>query len=137
MKNISVDTDVCIDLLSGRQPFNKHAEKLFSLAEIKWIKIHVSALSFANIDYILHSQYSVHNSRQILAKFKTLVSVSPINNKIIDLALASDFADFEDAIQYYSAIEMGIKILITRNIKDFKGAKIDVMTPEIYLKKII
>lgn len=136
MKRLFVDTDVCIDLLSGRQPYNSYAEKLFSLADTKQIEICVSSLSFANIDYILHSQYSIHNSRQILAKFKTLVTVMPVESKTIDLAIASDFADFDDSIQYYSAIETGIDILITRNSKDFKKSTIKVITPETYLTKL-
>ena len=137
MKRVFVDTDVCIDLLSGRQPFNSYAEKLFSLADRGRIKICVSSLSFATIDYILHSHYSVHNSRQLLAKFKTLVTVLPVDSRTIDLAIASDFGDFEDSIQYYTAIESGIEILITRNTRDFKKSTIKVMNPETYLIKII
>ena len=84
---VFVDTDVCIDLLFGRQPFNKTAEVLFSLADKGKIKIFVSSLSFANIDYVLRSQYSTTHSRQIIAKFKTLVTVLPVDNKTIDLAI--------------------------------------------------
>ena len=135
MAKIFVDTDVCIDLLSGRKPFNATAEKLFSLADIGKIKICVSSLSFSNIDYVLRSQYSANHSRQIIAKFKTLVTVLSVDSKTIDLAIASDFNDFEDAIQYYSAIENGLTTLVTRNLKDFKKATIKVVTPETYLTK--
>ncbi len=135
MAKVFVDTDVCIDLLSGRKPFNATAEKLFSLADIGKIKIYVSTLSFANIDYVLRSQYSAYHSRQIIAKFKTLVGVLSVDSKTIDLAIASNFHDFEDAIQYYSAIENGITILVTRNIKDYKKSTITVVTPETYLTK--
>jgi len=137
MAKVFVDTDVCLDLLSGRKPFNASAEKLFSLADTGKVKLCVSSLSFANIDYVLRSQYSVQNSRKIIAKFKTLVSVLAVDNKTIDLAIASDFNDFEDAIQYYAAIENGITLLITRNIKDFKKSATTVVTPETYLKKPI
>ena len=135
MAKIFVDTDVCIDLLSGRKPFNATAEKLFSLADIGKIKICVSSLSFSNIDYVLRSQYSANHSRQIIAKFKTLVTVLSVDSKTIDLAIASDFHDFEDAIQYYSAIENGLTTLVTGNLKDFKKATIKVVTPETYLTK--
>lgn len=138
MAKIFVDTDVCIDLLSGRKPFNAVAEKLFSLADMGKIKICVSSLSFANIDYVLRSQYSSGNqSRQIIAKFKTLVTVLSVDNKTIDLAIASDFNDFEDAIQYYAAIENGITTLVTRNLKDYKKSTIKIMTPETYLTKTL
>ncbi|HUM46665.1 MAG TPA: PIN domain-containing protein [Chitinophagales bacterium] len=133
MSKIFADTDVCIDLLSSRKPFNAAAEKLFSLADTGKMEICVSSLSFVNIDYVLRSQYSNHSSRQIFAKFKTLVHVLPVDSRTIDLAIAADFNDFEDAIQYFVAIENGITVLVTRNIKDFKNATIKVVTPEIYL----
>jgi predicted nucleic acid-binding protein len=133
MTKIFVDTDVCIDLLSGRKPFNKTAEILFSQADNKKIKIYVSSISFSNIDYVLRSQYSSTHSRQVIGKFKTLVNVLAVDSKTIDLAIASDFQDFEDAIQYSCAIENNLTILITRNIKDYKKASITVLTPETFL----
>jgi predicted nucleic acid-binding protein len=134
MTRVFVDTDICLDLLSGRKPFNAAAEKLFSLGDTGEIEVCVSSLSFANIDYVLRSKYSGSNSRQIIAKFKTLVSVLSVESKTIDLAIASDFADFEDAIQYYSAMENGITVFLTRNLKDYRRATIKVMTPETFLK---
>ena len=135
MTKVFVDTDVCIDLLSGRKPFNKTAEILFSLADTGKIKINVSSLSFANIDYVLRSQYSTTHSRQIIAKFKTLVNVLSVDSKTIDLAVASDFNDFEDAIQYCCAIENNLTIVITRNLKDYKKATIKVLTPETFVSR--
>lgn len=136
MIKVFVDTDVCIDLLSGRQPFNTTAEILFSLADTRKIKIYVSSLSFANIDYVLRSQYSTNHSRQIVGKFKTLVQVLPVDSKTIDLALVSDFNDFEDAIQYSCAVEHNLTTLITRNIKDYKKASISILTPEAFLSLV-
>lgn len=128
-----MDTDVCIDLLSGRVPYNKSAELLFSLADRGKLKTYVSALSFSNIDYVLRSQYSNSHSRQVIGKFKTLVNVLSVDSKTIDLAIASDFADFEDAIQYACAIENNLTTIVTRNIKDYKKAVIQVLTPEVFL----
>jgi len=133
MAKIFVDTDVCLDLLSGRKPFNAIAERLFTLADLGKIKICVSSLSFSNIDYILQSQYKISDSRKILATFKTLVSVLAVDDKIVDLAIVSDFVDFEDAIQYNTAIENNIKILLTRNLKDYRKSIIQVMNPETFL----
>lgn len=133
MTRIFVGTDICLDLLSGRKPFNRYAEILFSLADSGKIKICVSSLSFANIDYVLRSQYGATDSRKIISKFKTLVVVLSVDDKIIELALASDFNDFEDAIQYYTTIENRISCLLTRNLRDYKTAGIQVMTPESFL----
>lgn len=136
MEKVFVDTDIVLDLLSGRQPFNKFAAELFSLADQGKLKIFVSSLSFAKINYILSRQYTNDQSRKKLLKFKTLVSVIAVNDKIIELALASDFKDFEDAIQYYAAIESGLTTLLTRNLKDFRKAQISIFTAEQFLKSL-
>lgn len=68
-------------------------------------------------------------------KFKTLVTVLSVSDKVVELALLSDFKDFEDALQYYTALENGVTLLLTRNLKDYKTAGIPIMTAEQYLKK--
>ena len=137
MTKVFADTDICIDLLSGRKPFISNAEKFFSLADNGKIKVFVSALSFSNIDYVLRSQYSGSYSRKTIAKFKTLVTVLPVDSRTIDLAIASEFNDFEDAIQYYTAIESGVNIFVTRNTKDYKKAHIQIISLETFLTKLI
>ncbi len=61
--------------------------------------------------------------RKILRKFKILVNILPLDDKITDLALNSEFRDFEDAIQYFTAIENDQDIIITRNQSDFKDGR--------------
>lgn len=136
MSKIFVDTDIVLDLLSGRQPHHDFAAELFSLADEKQIKLFVSSLCFSNVNYILSRQYNADQARKMLLKFKTLVAVLPVDDKTIELALSSDFKDFEDAIQYYTAIENDSTTLLTRNLKDFRKADISVMTAEQYLESI-
>jgi predicted nucleic acid-binding protein len=136
MEKVFVDTDIIIDLLAFREPFYEYSAALFSMADKGKIKIFVSPLSFSNVNYILSKQYSSDQARKKLLKFKTLVTVLSLNDKTIELALASDFKDFEDGVQYHTAIENNIKILLTRNLKDYKTANIPVMTPEAFIKEL-
>ena len=135
MNGVFVDTDIVLDLLGNRKPFYRHAAELFSIADRSEITIFVSSLSFSNLNYILSKQYSSNQARKILMKFKTLVTVLSVSDKVVELALLSDFKDFEDALQYYTALENGVTLLLTRNLKDFKTAGIPIMTAEQYLKK--
>lgn len=130
---VLVDTDIIYDVLAQREPYYQSAAKLFTLADEKKVRTAVSALSFANIHHLLSKQLSGEVAKHILRKFKILVKIVPINDKIIDLALNSGFDDFEDAIQYYCAIENECKILLTRNLKDYKKAQIPVMTAQDYI----
>jgi len=136
MEKVFVDTDIVLDLLSARQPHYKYAAELFSLADENEVRLCVSSLTFANINYILSKQLSSAQARKMLLKFKTLVNVLSVNDKIIELALASDFNDYEDAIQYNTAIENGLTTLLTRNLKDYKKAGIAIQTAQQFLKSI-
>jgi predicted nucleic acid-binding protein len=136
MKSIFIDTNIVLDLLAHRMPFYSEAAKLFSLADKKKVKLSISALCLADIHYILSKQIPEAEVRRILRKFKVLVNVLPMDDKITDLALNSEFRDFEDAIQYYTAIENDQDLIITRNQPDFKESKIPVMTAGEFIKSI-
>jgi predicted nucleic acid-binding protein len=133
MDKLLVDTNIVLDLLADNKEFLIEAQELFTLSDKKEVKLYVSSLTFANTFYILSQRMKLSNARKILRKFKVLVEVLPMDDKIIDLSLESDFKDFEDAIQYHTAIENDIKIIITRNLKDFKTSKIPVLTAKSYL----
>ncbi|MBK8414129.1 MAG: PIN domain-containing protein [Bacteroidetes bacterium] len=135
MAKVFVDTDIILDLLAGREPYYQYAAKLFSLADSGKIEICVSSLTFSNLNYILSKQFSVAQARKKLLTFKTLVTVLSVNEKVVDLALNSDFKDFEDALQYFTATEFKVTTLLTRNLKDFKKAEIAVLSAEQYLKQ--
>jgi predicted nucleic acid-binding protein len=135
MDKVFIDTDIILDVLAKREPHFKFAAHLLSLADTGKIKIGVSSLTFSNLNYMLSKQFGSAEARKVLVRFKTLVQVLTVNDKIIELALGSNFKDFEDAIQYYCAINNNYKTLLTRNLKDYKAAKIPVMTAESFLKK--
>lgn len=136
MDKVFIDCDICLDLLSERPPHYTHAARLFTLADKGKIKLYVSSLSFSNLHYLLSRQFSPKDARRILSKFKILVNIASVDEKIIDLALSSEFKDFEDAIQYFAAIENNIDILLTRNLKDYKQARISIMTAEDFLSTL-
>ena len=135
MEHVFVDTNIVIDLLQKRENFYQEVQELFTKADRKKLKLYISALTFANTYYILSKYYSSSEAKKILSKFKVLVEVLPTTDKIIDLALASDFNDFEDAIQFYTALESNLHVIITRNKKDFKNNLIPVFSAKEFLKK--
>jgi predicted nucleic acid-binding protein len=128
MRKIFLDTNIILDLLACRIPFYTEAAELFSLADKKKLTLSISSSCLADTHYILSRQNSEMEVRKILRKFKVLVNVLALDDKITDLALNSEFRDFEDAIQYYTAIENEQELIITRNQSDFKDSKIPIMT---------
>jgi predicted nucleic acid-binding protein len=137
MKKLFIDTNVVIDLLSQREPYFLEAATLFSLAEKKQIIITVSSLTIVNNSYTLLRQMDSRKAKMILRKLRLIVGILPLNDKVIDLALNDDtMPDFEDALQYFTALTNEQDIIITRNLKDFKGSKLPVMTANQFLESM-
>lgn len=135
MEKVFVDTNIVIDLLAKREPFYKDAQDLFTLSDKKEIQLQISSLSFANAYYSIVKHHKSVDAKKYLSKFKVLVEILPLEDKAIELALASDFGDFEDGLQYFIAMDYECDIIVTRNKKDFKYSKIPVMTAAEYLKR--
>ncbi|HRP57715.1 PIN domain-containing protein [Agriterribacter sp.] len=135
MDKLFVDTNIVLDLLQKRKDFFEEAQELFTLADKKKVKLYISSLTIANTHYLLSRHYNSNDARKILAKFRLLVEVLSLDHKIIDLALTSDLRDFEDAIQYHTALENNMDLIITRNKKDFKKQSIPILTAKEYINR--
>ena len=137
MSRLLIDTNIVMDLLSKREKFYDEAAALFSRADKKELVLTITSLTFANTNYILTKLKSAKEAREILRKFKVLVELLNLDDKITELALSDEsFPDFEDGLQYYSAIENKIDVIITRNKKDFKNSKIPVLSTKEFLALI-
>jgi predicted nucleic-acid-binding protein len=137
MERVLLDTDLILDFFFDRKPFSDHAAKVLSLCESKQINGYITAVIISNVYYLLR-QTSTHE--KVIEKLKQLMSITEMittDRNAIMRALDSNFKDFEDALQNFSAILNGpIDLIVTRNIKDFKNSELGVTTPENYLKTI-
>lgn len=131
MKHFFIDTtSVLIDFLSGREPFASDAAKLFDLAYRGQVVLYAASISFSNGYYIIAKQYRELNARALLADMLPWLTVTDVSAGVLRQGLSSGFADFEDALQYYSArTNPTVKAIVTRNAKDFDLAEIPVITP--------
>lgn len=137
MRKLFVDTNIVIDLLSRREPFFDEAAILFSLADKKKFELTVSSLTIANTSYTLLRQMDSNKAKSILRKLSLIVKIAPLDDRIIGLALNdTTFMDFEDGLQYFTALENQQEIIITRNLKDFKHSKIPFMTARQFIETI-
>ena len=136
MTRLFLDTNIVMDLLDKRLPFCMDAARLFAMAYHKRIQLIVAPITYTTASYLLSKQNNSKDVRAILANLRQLVRVAATNERVIDDALASRFDDFEDAVQYYTAIKAKADIIITRNEKDFAASKIPIMNAAEYLATI-
>ena len=133
MKRVFIDTNVIIDLVAKRQHYEA-AATLFSLADRNQVQLLISSLSIANLNYILGKSIGREKTLQALRDLHLLAHITDLTGKVIQLALNdASFKDFEDALQYYSAIEANADVIVTRNSIDFKSSVLPVLSAGEYL----
>lgn len=133
-KRVFVDSDIILDLLCKRLPHYEYAAEIFTLGDSKQIDLVTTSVVYANVFYILRKALGIEKAKEYLRKLRIMIGIVPVDEKIVDLALNSRFSDFEDGLQYFTARENGVDVLVTRNTRDYKEKDIIIQTPEEFIK---
>ncbi|MDR1830857.1 MAG: PIN domain-containing protein, partial [Candidatus Fibromonas sp.] len=134
MKKIYFDNDVILDISIKRELDIKDSVVLLNLVEAGLFKGYTSSVIFTNTYYIQRKLVGHEISINFLKKLRLLLTVLNIGDLIIQKALESEFKDFEDAVQYFAAIENKMDCIITRNVEDYKNSTVPIYTPKEFLK---
>lgn len=127
---VFVDTNVLLDVLAQRQPFYASSARVWSLSEVGACEAVISAISFNNVYYIVRKAQDADVARKALSLLRDVFVSVPPDRRILNQAIDSEIADFEDAIQFYSAVRVGADYLVTRDAGDFPSGSLPVLTPE-------
>jgi predicted nucleic acid-binding protein len=134
MKSVLIDTDVLLDFYLDRKPFSDDSLQLLLKCEQKQFRAYITPVIVANTYYILRRHATHHYVVERLQILLNTITVLAMDQKQVLAALESKFTDFEDALQYFSAVNSNkIDAIITRNIKDFKKSALPVFTPNEFL----
>lgn len=136
-RTLFVDSDVILDVLEKREPFYDYSAQILTLGDEKKVQLFTTSLVITNIYYIMRKHLGIQKAKENLRKLRIIVNVMSVNEKEVDLALNSELSDFEDALQYFTALNNKIDFIITRNTKDYKNPKLIVQTPQEYIESTI
>ncbi len=135
MKNILMDTDVILDFFFDRKPHSDYSTIIIELCVRKQLVVFITPVIISNTYYLLRKTAKHEKVIEKIKQLLTITQVLQMDRFVIEKALNSEFKDFEDALQNFSAVNYGeIDIIITRNVKDYKKSEIGVLTPENFVK---
>src|SRR3972149_10498982 len=98
------DTNVLLDVLMAREPFFRDSAKVWTLAELGRVEGHLSAVSFLNIFYLMQRKRGRTAAAGAVRRMFEIFKAVACDSLIINQAIDSDLPDFEDAVQYFSAL---------------------------------
>ena len=128
--NVLIDTNVILDALSNRPPFNDNAQKIFYFAAKEKITASITANSVTDIYYLIRKHLqSPQEAKLILLKLFSLFQIIDVTGTDCEKALELNISDYEDALQIICAQKSAIDYIITRNLKDYSDSPVPVISP--------
>ncbi|MGL6342219.1 MAG: PIN domain-containing protein [Waterburya sp.] len=126
---VLIDTNIILDFLLQRSQFFQDAELLFQKIEAGQIIGYVTATTLTDIFYIARKHTrSIEQARQAISEILTVMLICPVNRAVLESAFSSGFADFEDAVQIFCAVDQGLDAIVTRDSQGFLNSPISVLS---------
>ena len=130
---ILLDTNVVLDLLLAREPFVAYAREIFVLIENGEIEGYLCANSVTTLHYLIGREKNKEEADEIISELLSLFEVTLVDKKVLTDATTNNGVDYEASVIYTSAFHHDIEIIVTRDKKGFKNAKISTLTPQEFL----
>jgi predicted nucleic acid-binding protein len=130
---VLADTNVLLDVLAGRKPFYKDSAWIWSLAESGRIQAHLAAISYSNCYYIIRKYAGRAGAEKAVRLLRDVFIPVELTGQIINQAIDAGFSDFEDAIQFHSAVHANLACIVTRNPDHFPRKPISILSPSEFL----
>ncbi|GLG92068.1 twitching motility protein PilT [Sellimonas catena] len=131
-----IDANIILDVLMNRQDFVKDSSMIWKLCETEKTKGYVSALTFANLVYIMRTQLNPKAVEDIFRKLSLIFIFTDLSVSDLTRAAELNWNDFEDAVQSVTAERIHADYIITKNVRDFSKSKVMAFTPSELLARI-
>lgn len=127
---ILFDTNIILDVLLNRKEFVETSANLVGMVENNNLDGYLCATTITTLAYLISKAINKKQAKIEIQKLLTLFKISDVNSTVLKLSINSEFADFEDAVQYYSGETCDVEGLVTRNTKDYKNTDLPIYTPD-------
>ena len=133
---VMIDTNVVLDSIGSRAPFDKAAQEIFLLAARKKITAAITASTASDIYYLMKKRLqSGEQAAEALKKVFAIFDVVSVDRSDCMKAFDTGMSDYEDSLLAVCASRSKANYIVTRNIKDFKGSPVQEITPDEFLEK--
>ena len=133
-----VDANILLDVMQAREPYVKDSSLIWKLCETGEAKGYVSALTFANLVYVMRRELDPKAIHDVLNKLQLIFHIAALSEADLKQAAEMEWKDFEDAILCATARRIRADYIITRNVKDFLQSRtVLAFTPAEFLERYL
>jgi predicted nucleic acid-binding protein len=134
---IFLDANVLVSVLNEEYPYYSTCARVLSLTENPRFKVYTSPLCLA-IAFYFAEKKNRHSARQRTNILSERLLISEMTEKTVkQTSKDKRIHDFEDGLQYYSALDSGCKCIITEDKDGFYFSKVEVLTSREFLENYV
>jgi predicted nucleic acid-binding protein len=134
---IFLDANILVSVVNKEYPLFTYSARILSLTNDRRFEVYTSGICLAIAFYFAEkkNKKSASGKMALLGNHLSIASIGDttvkktVNNKNIN--------DFEDGLEYYSAVESGCKCIITEDKNDFYFSDIEVMDAKSFCEKYL
>ena len=131
-----IDGNIVLDVLQKREPHYSDSAKIWKLCETDMTEGYVSALTIANLVYVMRKELDADKISEVLQKLSLIFHFEDLKESDLKNAAEKKWDDFEDAVQAVTAKRIKADYIITRNVRDYTSSKVMALTPSELLARL-
>ena len=135
---IFLDANILVSVLNKEYPLFTYTSRIMSLADKKKFTLFTSPVCLAIAFYFAEKKYKSISAQKKIQILCEHISIASVNKSTVLYSLQNPAVnDFEDGLEYYSAVENKCDCIITEDINDFYFSKIEVISSESFFEKYL
>ena len=131
-----LDTNVILDALLDRLPWNYEAQSLWQADADGQFVAYVTATSLTDIFYLSRREVSLEKAWQSIHAVLDQLSIITVGGDELEAAVMLQGNDFEDNLQIACAMSLQLDFIVTRDSSGFTGSPMPVLTPQQLLSRL-
>ncbi len=134
---VFIDANILVATLNREYPLFNWSARVLSLHGTHNIQLFTSPLCLAIAFYFATKKSGEATAKKKIEMLCMNIGITTVNQEITGKAIKNQkIKDFEDGLQYYSALNQKCDIIITEDQHDFYFSEIEVLGCEIFLKRL-
>lgn len=129
MIRVLLETNVVLDALLHRIPWNVEAEAIFEADLLGKVKAHMTATSLTDVFYLARKLTTRVRAWESVGVCLDQFKIIPVGRAALAAAVAGPGDDFEDNLQIVSASISQLDAIVTRDPKGFMGSPVAILSP--------
>jgi predicted nucleic acid-binding protein len=135
---VFLDANVLVSVLNKEYPLFPHSARILSLADQLRFQLYTTPICLAIAFYFAEKKCGTAQAKQKMKVLSSKLHIAAVDSQTVTNAVANpSVMDFEDGLEYYSALQHDCKAIITEDSEGFYFSEIPVYDCRKFLEEVV